>query len=74
MPMTPHDTYYEKVKEHAHDDMARVTGKPKVVGQDELLCNLAYALKHGTCEEAAEAIRAFVDGRVAHHELNENNA
>lgn len=74
MPMTPHDTYYEKVKEHAHECMARVTGKPKVVGQDELLCNLAYALKHGTCEEAAEAIRAFVDGRVAHHELNENNA
>ena len=71
MPMTPHDEYYHKVREKAHERMARITGK-QADGMDELRASLAYALKHGTAEEAAEAIEAFVDARIAKHELCEN--
>lgn len=70
MPMTPHDEYYHKMRQKAHDKMARVTGR-EADGDDELRCSLAYALKHGTAEEAAEAIEAFIDARMAHHELCE---
>ena len=70
MPLTPHDEYYHKMRDKAHDKMARVTGH-EADGDDELRCSLAYALKHGTAEEAAEAIEAFVDARIAKHELNE---
>lgn len=57
MPLTPHDEYYHKMRDKAHDKMARVTGH-EADGDDELRCSLAYALKHGTAEEAAEAISA----------------
>lgn len=50
MPLTPHDDYYHKVRQKAHDKMARVTGR-EAEGDDELRCSLAYALKHGTAEE-----------------------
>lgn len=71
MPLTPHDEYYHKVRQKAHDKMARVTGH-EAEGDDELRCSLAYALKLGTPTEAAEAIEAFVDARMAHHELHEH--
>ena len=71
MPTTPHDEYYHKVREKAHDKMARVTGH-EADGDDELRCSLAYALKCGTGEEIAEAVEAYVDARIAKHELCEN--
>lgn len=66
-----HDDYYLKLREKAHERMARITGK-QADGMDELRASLAYALKHGTHSEAAEAIEAFCDARMAHHELFEN--
>lgn len=47
MPLTPHDDYYHKVRQKAHDKMARVTGR-EADGDDELRCSLAHALKNGT--------------------------
>ena len=58
MPLTPHDEYYHKMRDKAHDKMARVTGH-EADGDDELRCSLAYAFKHGTADEAAEAIGAL---------------
>ena len=71
MQMTPHETYYEKVKERAHERMGRIVGK-QIDGTDEMRDALAKVLKLGTPTEAAEAIEAFVDARMANHELHEH--
>lgn len=59
MPLTPHDEYYHKMRDKAHDKMARVTGR-EADGDDELRCSLAHALKHGTAITALSAIVAQI--------------
>lgn len=71
MQMTPHEIYYEKMKERAHERMGRIVGK-QIDGTDEMRDALAKVFKLGTPTEAAEAIEAFVDARMAHHELHEH--
>lgn len=69
--MTPHDDYYYNLAERANEDLARAVGaarKPMTCAERfEILADLFGPTK-------AAVLEAFIDGRVAHHELNEHKA
>jgi hypothetical protein len=69
--MTPHDDYYYNLADRADEKLARAAGAVREpTNCSERFDLLASVFGH----KAAAVIEAFIDGRVAHHELNEHKA
>lgn len=64
-----HDDYYHRVQKSGDERLMRVSNAPH---EAETCAERYEQLAHVVGHRQASAIEAYVDARMAHHELNEN--